>query len=258
MLAETQSLFRRALGADDASAVLALVSGVPDGAQRMEIYRRHHRESLVRHLRGRFPTVEWLLGSVPMVQLARAFIAAHAPTAPCMAEYGGGFVEFIGTTAEAARHRYLRSAAEIDWLLGEVAVAIDAPPLPIAALASCAPERLPDLTLALQPGARYLAAEWSVDDLVRMRLCEHQPERYAFNAEPVRLEITGARGAFSINRLKGGDYAFRRYLVNGTSIGAAVDAALAEEPQFDAGTALASLFAARLVTAVTDQQRDTP
>lgn len=258
MLVETQSRFRRALGADDASAVLALISGVPDSAQRMEIYRRHHRESLVRHLRGRFPTVEWLLGSVPMIQLARAFIAAHAPTAPCMAEYGGGFVEFIGTTADAARHRYLGSAAEIDWLLGEVAVAVDAPPLPIAALASCAPERLPDLALQLQPGARYLAAGWPVDELVRMRLSEQQPERYAFNAEPVRLEIIGARGAFSINRLKGGNHAFRRCLAAGAAIGAAVDAALDEEPQFDAGAALASLFAARLVTAVTDQQRNMP
>ena len=154
MLAETQHRFRKALGAADASAVLSLIGGVPDAARRMEIYRRHHRESLVRHLRRRFPTIEFLVGSEPMTRLAQEFIAANAPMAPCMAEYGGEFARFIGTTPEAGRHPYLRAAAEIDWLLGEVAVAVDAPPLPVAALAAFPPERLPELVLRLQPGTR--------------------------------------------------------------------------------------------------------
>jgi len=256
MLAEVQARFRQALDAVDASAVMPLFGGIPDAAQRMEIYRRHHRESLVRHLHGRFPTVDWLLGPAAMRQLALEFIAAHAPTGPCMAEYGAEFIPFIEASPGATRHRYLGAAAEIDWLLGQVAVAIDAPLLSIAALASQAPERLPDLILQLQPGVRYLAAGWPIDDLVRMRLSEQLPDRYVLEAEPVRLEIRGARGAFSINRLESGAFAFRSALARGATIGAAADAAVEAAAQFDAGAALAALFAERLVTAIDPSGRE--
>lgn len=250
MLAETQARFRAALDAPDASGVLPAVAGVPDPAARVEIYRRHRRESLVRHLRRRFPTVEWLLGSEPMTRLALAFIAAHAPVTPCMAEYGGAFVPFIGTTPEAGRHGYLQGVAGMDWLLGEVAVAIDAPPLPIAALSDHSPDRLPDLRLRLQPGIRYLEDAWPVDKLVRTRLGGRPPEQLVLPPAPVRLEITGARGSFAIVRLDAGTFAFRQSLATGGSLGTAVDLAVAATPAFAPGAALAELFAARLVTAI--------
>lgn len=250
MLAETQARFRQALGAPDASTVLPLIAGVPDSARRMEIYRRHHRESLVRHLRRRFPTIEWLIGSEAMDALARAFIASHPPSAPCMSEYGEAFIGFVGAGPGAARHRYLGAAAALDWLLGETAVAIDDTPLSIAVLAGHPPEALPDVVLCLQPGLRYLAAGWPVDELVRVRLSAEPPDQIALPATPVRFEISGARGAFAINRLGEGEFAFRRALAAAASIGAAADAALAAEPTFDPGSALAALFAARLVIAI--------
>lgn len=250
MLAETQARFRRALGDADASAVLPLVSGVADAARRMEIYRRHHRESLVRHILGRFPTVEWLLGSASMSRLAAVFIAAHPPAAPCMAEYGADFPELLDVSEAARRHRYLRAAAELDWLLGEVAVAIDAPPLSIATLAGHPAERLPDLKLRLQPGTRYLECDWAVDDLVRLRLGGDAPDRYVLDATPVFLEIAGARGTFGIGRLDRAVFAFRAGLAGGDTIGAAVEAAFGVDSAVDAGAALASLFADRLVMSV--------
>ena len=91
-----------------------------------------------------------------------------------------------------------------------------------------------------------------------MRLSEQLPEQYVLAAEPVRLELAGARGAFSINRLDAGAFAFRRSIAAGGSIGAAVDAAMAHDSRFDPGGALAALFGARLVTAVSDPQRNMP
>lgn len=250
MLAETQARFRAALDAPDAAGVLPTIAGVPEPAARMEIYRRHHRESLVRHLRRRFPTVEWLLGPEPMTRLALAFIAAHPPVTPCMAEYGDHFVPFIGTTPEAARHGYLQGVAGMDWLLGEVAVAIDAPPLPITALSDHSPERLPDLRLRLQPGIRYLEDPWPVDELVRTRLGGEPPEQLVLRPARVCLEITGARGSFAVVRFDAGAFAFRQSLATGGSIGMAIDVAIAAAPAFAPGAALAELFAARLVTAI--------
>ncbi|HEV7277040.1 MAG TPA: DNA-binding domain-containing protein [Devosiaceae bacterium] len=250
-LAETQAHLHRAIGGGDPGTALALLAGRFDPAQRLAIYRHHHRQSLTRHILGRFPTIQWLLGSERMQLLARDFTVAHRPTAPCIAEYGGAFPGFLGETDDATRHPYLPATAAIDWALGEVAVAIDHSPLAIAKLRARPQERLPDLRLQLQPGMRLLSAAWPVDDLVRLRLGKAPPERFVFDRQAVHLQLLGARGAFTIQRLDRGSFAFREALAGGASIGGAAVDAVAADPSFDAGAALAALFAAGLVTATT-------
>lgn len=248
-LAETQARFRAALD-DEGRGVLPLLGRVPDAASRLAIYQRHHRESLVRHLRGRFPTVEWLLGSDAMAELARAFILAHPPTAPCMAEYGEPFPAFIADSEAGQRLGYLAPAARLDWWLGQTAVAVDRPAIAIDTLASIPPAELPDLRLILQPGVRYLEADWPVDELVQLRLGDRPPESYRLEPLRVCLEVTGARGTFRIGRLDRSQTTFRSTLAAGGAIGDAAEAAFAADSAFDAGIALASLFAAGLVCAV--------
>jgi hypothetical protein len=248
-LAETQSQFRAALDGQG-RGVLPLLGRVPDAAARLAIYQRHHRQSLVRHLRGRFPTVEWLLGSDATEDLARAFIVAHPPTAPCMAEYGEPFPAFVAASHAGRRFAYLAPAARLDWWLGQTAVAVDMPAIAIDTLASIPPEQLPELRLILQPGVRYLDAAWPVDELVQLRLADRPPQSYRLDPLSVCLEITGARGAFRIGRIDRPTLIFRATLAAGGSIGAAAGSAFAADRAFDAGGALASLFAASLVCAV--------
>lgn len=254
-LADTQARFRGALDSGREAAVRALIAAGPRMERRLAIYQRHHHGSLSRHLCGRFPTVEWLLGTDAMASLASAFAADHLPTAPCMAEYGGGFPAFVAASEPGRRLPYLTFAASLDWLLGQTAVAIDSEPLAITALAGFPPDRLPDLRLDLRPGTRYLAADWPVDTLVKLRLSETVPDTLRLAAEPVRLEVTGARGAFSIDRLDPGTFAFRASLARGHSIGTAADTGLAAQPAFDAGAALAGLFAGRLVTSILGEEK---
>ena len=248
-LAETQARFRAALDGEG-RGVLPLLGRVPDAAARLAIYQRHHRQSLVRHLRGRFPTVEWLLGSDAMADLAREFIVAHPPAAPCMAEYGELFPAFIADAEVGQRLEYLAPAARLDWQLGQTAVAVDQPALAIGALAATPPDELPDLRLRLQPGVRYLETAWPVDELVQLRFGDRPPESYRLEPLSVCLEVTGARGAFRIGRIDRPTHLFRASLAAGGAIGAAAEAAFEDDDAFDAGAALASLFAAGLVCAV--------
>jgi hypothetical protein len=108
---------------------------------------------------------------------------------------------------------------------------------------------LPATTLALQPGLRYLAASWPVDDLLDLFLSESAPDRYEFLPQDVYLEIHGRRGAFDINRLGAGAFAFRRSLAAGETVGAAAAQAIETEPQFEPRSALAALLAVGLVVA---------
>jgi hypothetical protein len=247
-LADAQALFRSALVGGNGSAVYPVLSGVPDVSQRLAIYQRHHRHSLVRHIAGRFPTLAWLLGSKSMLALAEAFALAHRPTAPCMAEYGEAFPAFVAASEPGRARPYLAAAAELDWCLGETAVAVDLPALGIDVLSTIATDRLPETKFGMQPGARYVKADCPVDELVRLRLSEHVPDSFRLDRRPVFLEVTGARGTFHIGRLDRPIYEFRARLAVGETIAAAADAAFAADIEFEAGIALAGLFADRLVT----------
>ena len=249
-LADAQALFRAAIAGGDALAVYPLLGGVRDVSQRLAIYRRHHRQSLVRHIVGRFPTLAWLLGSDSMLALAEGFALAHPPTAACMAEYGETFPAFVAASEQGRTHPYLAATAELDWCLGQTAVAVDFPPLGIDVLAATPPDRLPEVKLALQPGTRYLKADRPVDELVRLRLSERVPDSFELEHRAVFLEVTGARGSFHVGRLDHPVYEFRTRLAAGESMAAAADAAFAADIEFEAGMALASLFADRLVIAV--------
>ena len=97
MLCELQAHFRDAVVGGPPDGLIAALSCPADAAERLAIYRRHHRESFRRHLRGRYPTVEWLIGpladrrlsargSVPTpgsnLTLSRAVICCFAVPAP--------------------------------------------------------------------------------------------------------------------------------------------------------------------------------
>lgn len=250
-LAETQAGLRRAIVAPETATVALSMLAAPRGARRrLEIYQRHYHESLSRHLLGRFPTVEWLLGSDRMRALVDAFIRITPPKAPCMAEYGVDFTNLIAWDHGTHNLPYLEDVAWLDWHLGDVAVAVDRRPIEIGVLQAVEPDHLPDLTMTLQSGTRYLRSGWPVDDLVRVKLSENAPDRLTFNPAPVALEIRGSRGRFGIRRLDTPTFKFRSAISQGQPLGFAAQGGLDSDPEFDVPLGLASLFAGGSVVAV--------
>jgi hypothetical protein len=249
-LGETQTLFRRAVAGGPADRIVALLNAPADPLERLEIYRRHYRESFRRHLRGRYPTLEWLLGTDAMVDIADALLREHPPRAPSLAEYGAELIDLVAARRE--RHpSWLSDVARLDWHLGNLSVAIEEPKLAITALAELAPETLLDTRLRLQPGLVLLQSDWPVDQLIHLRLGGGAPEKLQFDPLRVCLELRGGRGKFALQRLAPPDYAFRRALREGRRLGIAAEHALGADRTFDLSSALARLFAEGLVAAIT-------
>ncbi len=250
LLAETQSAIRAALLAQ---------ANAPDAtpAHRIAIHRRHYRASLMTALATKFPATVWLLGSTRFNEAAEAFVHTFPPTAPCIAEYGEDFPEFVGALP-GQEAPYLADVAKADWHLGRVSIAISEPPLAITTLAGIAPERLADVSVTLQPGLRFLESEWPIDALIALHLGGDAPERFVLNREPVCLQIRGARGTFSIDRPDAATFAFRRSLAEGAALGGAAEAGLSLRADFDPGAALGALFAAGLVVAADLTSREDP
>lgn len=254
-LAETQSLLRRAITSGNSDSLALLLVAPADPQERLEIYRRHYRESFRRHLRGRYPTVEWLVGTDRMTELADALLHEAPPRAPSLAEFGEGLIDIVARCGKLPA--WLVDVARLDWQLGRLSVGIVEAPIAIATFRKSEPQQLVEASFGLQPSLTYMQSEWPVDDLIHMRLSGSAPDRLKFEPGAVCLELRGGRGRFALKRLAPGDYAFRRSLGEGQHLSMAAERALSADPDFALSAALARLFSDGLVTMLIKPDRDT-
>jgi hypothetical protein len=248
-LAETQRRVREAVVTGDAMPLADLLVGGRDPLNRFRIHQRHYEASLVTAVVGKFPATAWLVGTPFLTAAAQRFVFDCPPKAPCIAEYGDQFPAFLANQRQAEQLPYLRSFAELEWRIGVVSIAIEHSSHAFDALAHLGEAVLPDLVLDLQPGLRYLRAEWPVDDLMKLFLTNSAPGEFVFEPADAWLQIRGARGSFDVTRLEPGDFMFREAILDGRSIGEAAERALDATANFDPGRGLASLLAEGLVTA---------
>ena len=251
-LVETQRRIRRAVVDADSGTALSMLVGGPDPRTRLAIHQRHYETSLVTALLNRFPATGWLVGSAQLLEPARSFIRQRPPRAPCIAEYGRGFPDWLRTSPVANRVPYLSAFAEFDWHLGRVAVEVEQSPVEISTLAAVPPTSVPDVQVMLQPGLHYLSANWPIDELMRLFVTNTAPDRLTQSSESVWLEIRGARGDFSFHRLAESDFTFRLSLCQGGTLGASAERALGVDATFDPGPAVAGLFTAGLAVGATN------
>jgi hypothetical protein len=248
-LADTQARLRRAVVTGDTAGIGPDLVGGRYPEERLAIHHRNYETSLVAALLGKFPATAWLVGTPFLTQAAERFVRERPPQAPCVAEYGEDFPAYLSRGPGAERVPYLQDFAQLEWHVGHVAVAVDFPCTTVGELSRIEIEALTEGTLRLQPGLRYLQAQWPIDDLMKMYLTDNAPEQLTLAAGDVWIEVRGARGAFQINPLDAGEFSFRRSILNGRSIGDAAVAAIGLDASFEPGRALAALVTDGLVTA---------
>jgi hypothetical protein len=250
-LAETQTRIRDAVVLGATEDVAPLLVGGRDPVARLAVHHRHYQASLVQAILRRFPGVVWLAGEAFTRAAATDFVRWFPPSAPCIAEYAESFPDFLARRPDAEHAPYLRWFARLEWHLGQVALAINAPSLRMEELAAFEPAALSDLVLGLQSGLRFLEAPWPVDDLARLHLAGAAPDRFVMHPAPVWLQVRGVRGSIRIDRLAPATFTFRSAIAQGVPLGAAVAQVLDLDATFDPGAALTSLLADGLAVSVT-------
>lgn len=252
-LANIQLDFRDALIWGDMRRIAPLLAGGHDPVKRLAVHQRNYRTSLVDALLVKFPATGWLVGTPFLTEAAEHFVRKLPPRAPCIAEYGEAFPEFLSLLPFAERLPYLTEFANLEWHIGQVSIAVDAAPIGSEQFSINA-GGLADMRLTLQPGLRHLGAQWPVDELMRLYLTETAPDQFRLSPADVWIEVRGARGEFQFARLQEPEFIFRESVSRGLSIGDAAEYTLDIDPGFDPGHALASLIASGLVTAIGAQQ----
>jgi Putative DNA-binding domain len=252
-LAETQLRFRDAVIQADMQHVALLASLLVGGSspeKRLIVHQRNYRQSLVEALLIKFPATGWLLGTQQLTEAATRFIREYPPQAPCIAEFGAGFPNFLSQCPAAVRAPYVREFAELEWYIGTVAIAVRDVPVTLEELSSIHAEALLDTLLELQPGLHYLRTSWPVDELMELYLSGTVPERFELSPAEVDIEVRGARGEFHFRRLDPAEATFRKAISEGHSIGDAAQSALEVNTGFDPGKGLVELVNVGLIQAI--------
>src|SRR6185369_16245048 len=176
-LAALQQAFANALreagdlaGSEIAMAIANEASAL-SAAQRLGIYRNHHRLSLAAAIGTHYPTIRGIVGDEGFDQLAADYVAQVPPTDACLALCGAGFAGFLERDPRLAGLPYLADAACLDWALIQAQIAPDLPAITAEDLAS----RGADLAAArfrLHPAATLIRSPYPLLAIRRLALSE--------------------------------------------------------------------------------------
>jgi len=247
-LAELQSYFRKAVVDGDTRSVSHVLIGGCDPEKRLTVHQRNYQTGLIDSLLVKFPATGWLIGTPLLTEAAKHFVREHPPQAPCIAEYGAAFPDFLARFPETQPLPYLRKFAQLEWYVGQVSIAVDDSPVSGKEFSIIDADALPETVLMLHSGLHYIDASWPVDELMKLYLMETAPDYFELSPDDVWIEVRGARGEFQLNRLDAASFTFRKSVLEGRAIGDAADCALDINPGFDPGQALAALIAEGLIT----------
>lgn len=252
-LADTQAAIAKAMITGDARSAPTSLAGGPDPGSRFAIHLRHYQTSLRAALEDKFPATVWLLGASLFRAAASSYVREQPPRSPCIAEYASDFPQYIAGYGSAASLGYIEAFAQLEWLLGRASIAVEQPALSWLDLIAPGPDRLLGASFGLQAGVAYLRAEYAVDELLKLYLHDREPESFDLPAADTRMEISGSRGRFRIDRPAPAHFEFRFALQEGEVLSEAASRALTIDEQFDPGQALRELIAAGRITSVNHQ-----
>ncbi|WP_338771523.1 DUF692 family multinuclear iron-containing protein [Massilia sp. METH4] len=232
-LAGLQERFAGALLAAEGQGALAAALRPAPHAARLAVYRGNLAGSWERALKAAFPVVTQLVGDDFLAALAREYGTRHPAAHADLNEFGAGFAAFLDDFPHVAGLPYLPDMARLEWLLHRAYYAADAEPLAPAALAGISAEAFEACRLAPHPAAATFASDWAVVPLWQA----HQ----SGSAVPFPSDIASPSWCLVHRRgwqpgvlaLDAAQYRALAALQEGAKMGAAIDAALAEDRGFD-------------------------
>lgn len=216
------------------------MAGVP-AARRYAVYRNNVTVSLIDALAANFPAVARITGPDFFRALARFHVRAHPPASPLLFDYGRDFPAFIAIYEHARDLPWLADVARLERLWLESCHAADAAPLDPDVLARVPPDRLAGLRLVPHPAARLFRSAWPAVTVFDMNRDGGDVGAVRSVAEDAL--VTRPDDAVMVRHLRPGAATFIAHLLDGAPLGAAAEAAMAEEPAFDIAAALALVIA---------------
>lgn len=212
-----------------------------DVASRFAVYRNNVWVARLGVLDALFPVTLRLVGEEFFHALGRRFFGEAAPTEPVAQEWAGPFVAWLAACEAVADWPWLVDVARLEaaWLFAHHAA--EATPIDLDALAGLAPETLVDRRLRLHPSLGLVASEASIGTIWAAHRDAEDPGEIDATTPQTAL-IVRPDADVVVTIVAPGEAAFVAALAADAAIGAAIETALAVDPDFDPGARLAALL----------------
>jgi hypothetical protein len=223
--------------------------GVPaaaDAQRRFAVHRNNMVAGLVQTLAARFPAVAKIVGAEFFNAMARAFVPAHPPRSPLLAQYGDDFADFIDAFAPAGEVAYLGDVARIEAARTRAYHAADATPVGADAFAAVAVEAVSVTCIELHPSVEIIRSSHPIVTIWAMNAGE-RPLAPIPNWRGEDALVARPHLDVEVRALAPGGAEFLLALATGRPLGDAAAQALAACPDFNLTDHLAGLIGCGLV-----------
>ena len=248
-LHDLQSAMSTMIWAQDFDAMTDQIGGDPArGSAGLAVYRNNVFASLSAALADTYPVCHRLVGEDFFKACAHHYIRAYPTAEPVLAFYGGHFAEFLKTFEPAAGLAYLPDVARLEFAWLEAYHAADVAPIDMSALQSLSPEQFAKIHLRLHPSLRLVASAFPIEPIWHA----NRPETLSdatidLAAGPNHVLVSRSVRKVDVQSIAPGLFYLLTGLGEGADLTAALEAALAHEPDFDLQRHLGDLFANHLI-----------
>lgn len=241
-LRDIQDRFTQAIFDTEAARIDDVVlGGALAPADRLDIYRNNVLVNYRNALRDTYPALVRLVGDEFFNAATRRYARTHPSQSGDLHDYGETFADFLERFEPARALPYLPDMARLEWAMHRVFHAADALAVSPADFSGLAEARMPALRLLLHPATRLLSSIYPV--LRIWQVCQPGQERSETSVDVDEggqcLLVIRRDYAVHLELLSSGEYALLVSLQAGNTLGAAVEAALRAQSDFDLGAGLA-------------------
>lgn len=243
----TQKAFRAALldGAQPVPKGLTDGQGRPAG-RRFAVYRNNVAVSLTEALEKSFPAIRKLIGEENFKKVAGLFLRQHPPASPLIPVYGAEFPAFLEGFEPLRKYPYLPDVARLEQARREAYHAADAAPADAALLQQMDGEALAEARLGLAPAVQIVSSRWPIHEIWAFNMADGPKPTGAAQA----VLVTRPEFDPQFTTLAPSAAACIAALMAGETLGAAHDAGLARDDDFDLGGVLAVLLGQNAITEI--------
>ncbi len=225
----------------------------PDQLERLRIYRNGSIRSCTEVLRSNYPSVARLAGEADMTALAVGFVTSHPPAEAHLTAFGRGFPEWLAERCAdgGPLPPNLVSFARLDRAWTAAYFANDEALFsPARAGRLAADDALEGCVVRLATHVNLVDNDLAVlDAWVAYRQGQKGTE-VGYETLSQCVAVWREEDAIRFREVGRAEWAFFSRVKTATSLGAASEAALAVDPEFDLGTFFASILEAGLLCEV--------
>lgn len=222
-----------------ALASLGIVGGRLDPKARIAVYRNNVLGNYRKAMAATYPVVQRLVGASFFAAAVDYFVRGYPSKRGDINRYGGEFALFLVSYRPARELVYLPDVARLEWAIDQAAIAADAPPFDLEALAAVPPSRQAALRFSLHPSLRIVSSPHPVFRIWRANQVDQCGEdRVDLGEGGDTLLVSRGNAGVSIERISAGERAFLAALADNATLAEAAGRAQEVEALFELAATL--------------------